>query len=175
MGKPGQVVVRAETPSDYDQVRRVVEDAFGRENEARLVELIRASENYIPELALVAEHEGAVIGYILFSYATLEGADRLRVLALAPVAVASSHQRTGVGSALVEEGLARSDARGEPLVVVLGHAAYYPRFGFRSARQLGIEPPSPAIPDPVFMVKTLGQYSTRYRGRIVYPPPFDVA
>jgi len=83
----------------------VVEAAFGRPNEARLVELLRASEYYVPELALVAEEDGAVVGHIMFSYVTLLRAnDETRVLCLSPLAV-SPEQRRGSGSALVEAGI----------------------------------------------------------------------
>ena len=152
----------------------MVEAAFGRPNEARLVELIRASEHCVPELALVAEQEGAVVGHVMFSYVTLRGAQEYRVLSLAPAAVAPAWQRRGVGSAVIREGLQRAEARGEPLVIVEGHPAYYPRFGFERARPHGIEPPSPDIPDAAFMVSLLPNYDRRYRGQVVYPPAFDV-
>lgn len=89
-------------------------------------------------------------------------------------AVAPTHQRTGVGTALVEAGLTKADVLGEPLVLVLGHAAYYPRFGFEPARPLGIEPPFPDLPDDVWMIKRMSSYSEQFRGTVWYPPAFDV-
>ncbi|MEX2245203.1 MAG: N-acetyltransferase [Dehalococcoidia bacterium] len=167
-------LIRAERPEDHKAIARVVEAAFGRPSEARLVELVRASEHYVPELALVAEDGGAIRGHVMFSYCWLngEGAPR-RVLCMAPVSVEPPYQRNGIGGKLIEEGLHIADARGEPLVHVLGHAAYYPRFGFRSARSLGIEPPDPSIPDGVFMAKPLAGYHPAVRGRIEYPPAFQ--
>jgi putative acetyltransferase len=136
---------------------------------------VRASDNYVPELSLVAEVEGTVIGHVMFSYAALEREnDSVRVLVMAPVSVAPEWQSRGAGGAMIRAGIERAEARGEPLVQVLGHPGYYPRFGFERARQHGIEPPSPQVPDAAFMLLKLSAYDERYRGRIVYPPAFDV-
>jgi putative acetyltransferase len=162
------VIVRSETVDDHGAIRAVVEAAM-RAEEARLVDLLRDSVHYVPDLALVAEEDGEILGFVMISYAAL-GDDR--VLSLAPVAVAPSRQREGIGTALIEEALRRADAMAEPLVIVLGHASYYPRFGFEPARRHGIEPPD-GVPDDVFMVKRLRSYGPAYRGRVVYPPAFD--
>jgi putative acetyltransferase len=166
------VIIRPEKPADFDAIHALVTAAFSKPAEAELVELIRASAHYVPDLALVAESARQIVGHIMFSYVALEGDESMRVLCLAPMAVAPGRQRSGIGSALVAAGLARADARGEPLVVVLGHAEYYPRFGFEPARSHGIQPPSDAIPDAVFMVKLLSRCDARYHGRIAYPPAF---
>jgi len=168
------VLIREETEADYARIAEVVEAAFGRANEARLVEAIRASDAYVPELALVAEADGEVVGHVMFSYVTLRGDEDRRVLCMAPVSVAPAWQSKGVGGALVREGIARCEARGEPLVHVLGHPGYYPRFGFERARPHGIEPADPRTNDAAFMMIKLSAYDARYRGRIVYPPAFDV-
>jgi putative acetyltransferase len=168
------LIVRPETPADCDPIDRVVEAAFGRPQEARLVRALRDSKHYVAELALVAEEAGEVVGHIMFSYVTLRNDDEeRRALCLAPVSVTPDRQRDGIGSALIEAGLKRADDRGEPLVVLLGHPAYYPRFGFRPASELGISPPSPEIPRPAFMACPLSRYDERYRGTISYPPEFE--
>ena len=69
----------------------------------------------------------------------------------------------------VRKALRLADKRGEPLVVVLGHPTYYPRFGFRPASSLGIEPPDPSMPDEAFMVVPLGAYDSTLRGRVTFP------
>ncbi len=140
---------------------------------AQLVELIRASDRYVPELALVAEEDGVVVGHVMFSYVTLRGDEERDVLELAPVAVAPKRQRRGIGGALIRAGIEGAKARNEPLVVVLGHPTYYPRFGFEPAREHGIEPPSPEM-EPAFMVLPLPKYDECYRGRVVFPAAFDV-
>lgn len=173
VSKNGAVIVRPETSADYEQIRALVTVAM-RSNDAELVELIRKSENYIPDLALVAEQAGRIVGCVLFSYVTLQGPARRSVLALAPLCVRPDLQRQGVGSALVRAGLDRADAQGAPLVTVLGHPDYYRRFGFEPARRHGIQPPSNDVPEEVFMVKLLSGYDERFKGKIVYPAAFDV-
>jgi putative acetyltransferase len=150
-----------------------VEAAFGSATEVRMVAAIRASEHYLPELALVAEEGGDIVGHVMLSYVTLVAPEEeRRVLELGPLAVAPERQRDGVGGALVRAGIERAEARGEPLVAVLGHPSYYPRFGFEPSSNYGIEPPSPELA-PAFFVLPLSRYDARYRGRVVFPPAFD--
>lgn len=165
--------IRAESPEDYDAIAKVIGAAFETEDEVRLVDAVRISDGYLPELALVAEQDSMIVGHIVFSYVGLQGAEAMRVLALAPMAVAPTQQRTGIGSALVQSGLKEAEAMSEPLVLVLGHAHYYPRFGFEPARSYGIEPPWPDLPNDVWMVKLLSSYSQRFQGTVRYPPAFD--
>lgn len=162
--------IRCENPADYLAIAEVNIQAFEQENEAHLVEQIRRSDHYIPELALVAELDGAVVGHILLSYIELVGEETLQVLALAPLAVRPQLQRQGIGSALVRASLVMADAMGEALVIVLGHPQFYCRFGFKSSSRYGIECPFP-VPADAFMVKQL-QYQDRYRGKVVYSPAF---
>jgi predicted N-acetyltransferase YhbS len=77
-----------------------------------------------------------------------------------------------IGSALVRAALAAADDRSEPLVLVLGHAGYYPRFGFSPASRIGLHPPTAEIPDEVFMAVLLRAYDPAIRGRVVFPPAF---
>jgi len=161
--------VRAETFADREAISAVTRAAFGKEREARIVEAIRASDRFVPELSLVAEAEGEIVGHVLLSYVDL--GDR-RVLELGPMSVAPVNQRRGVGGKLIREALRRADERGEPLVLVLGHPSYYPRFGFRPASELGIELPEPSLPDEVFMALPLKAYDPALRGRVVLPPAF---
>jgi putative acetyltransferase len=165
--------IRLETAWDIPDVRRVVTAAFGRSAEARLVDKLRETEGFVPELSLVAEQSHVVIGHIMFTRITLNGEQPAGVLALAPVSVFPAFQNHGVGSGLIREGLARADHRGEPLVVVLGHPEYYPRFGFVPASTMGIKPPWPVDPDGAFMALPLSAYRKEMTGTITYPPEFD--
>lgn len=166
--------IRPEQHGDAAAIRDVHTLAFQRENEARLVEAIRASAFFVPELSLVAVAD-EVIGHILFSIISIEtGKGSVSTLGLAPMAVKPDWQHQGVGSALVKEGLQACKASGFEHVVVLGHPAYYPRFGFQPAKTKGIEPPFP-VPDEVFMVYEIKKGSLNDRsGKVKYPPAFDV-
>ena len=164
------MIVRPETAGDNDAVARLLIDAFGGPAEARLVELLRSSDDHVPELTLVAELDGRVVGHIMFSRV---GVGDQTALALAPMAVAPAHQRTGVGTALAGAALERARRRPEAAVIVLGHPGYYPRFGFVPASRFGIEPPWSDIPDDAFLVLPLPGYTEACRGVVVYPPAFD--
>jgi len=169
------MLIRTETAADHEAVREVLIDAFDGPDEALLVDLIRNSARFVPDLSIVAEVDGAVVGHILFSHVDLVGDQTRQVLSLAPLAVAKSAQLSGVGRALVEEGLARCDRRGEPLVVLEGIPAYYPRFGFEPAAEHRIDKPAHGVPDEAFMVYRLAAYDPAYRGKLVYPPAFHEA
>ena len=147
------MIIRAEREADQAAIRALNVRAFGRENEARLVDGLRASTYFIPELSLVAVDASDVVGHILFSRIDIRTAEGVvPALALAPMAVLPAHQRHGIGSALIRRGLGECQRLGQRIVVVVGHPNYYPRFGFTSARAKGLEAP---FPDPVFMVQEL--------------------
>lgn len=168
------ITIRPEKAGDRAAIHAVTEMAFGRAEEADLIDCLRSSDVWIPDLSLVAEaQDGRVIGSVVLSYVTLATVDGLqRVLSLAPIAVDPPHQRQGVGSALIRAAIDAAEAREEPLVVVLGHPWYYPRFGFEPAIRSGIEAPRP-VPDHVFMVRRLARWTPALRGRIEYPGCFD--
>lgn len=144
--------IRPETPADFAAVCEINRQAFGREVEVRLVERLRESPGHIPELSLVAERDGAVVGHILFSPIAIEmGAGRVPTLMLAPLAVRPEHQRQGIGSQLVRAGLEACARLGHTSVIVVGHGSYYPRFGFVRARPHGLETAF-ECPDEAFML-----------------------
>ncbi|MEA2622094.1 MAG: putative acetyltransferase [Chloroflexota bacterium] len=169
-------MIRPEWPADAQEIRTLHEAAFGGSIEAGLVERLRDSEAFIPDLSLVAVDDAdRIVGHVLITWVDLaddEGEVARRVLSLAPLAVLPERQNQGIGSALTEAGIAAAEARGEPLIVLIGHPWYYPRFGFEPARQHGLESPVPAR-DEVFMVRRLASWEPGIRGRIVYPPAFD--
>jgi putative acetyltransferase len=168
---PGPTI-RAETPQDREAIAEVTTAAFRKRREAEMIDAIRASDGFVPELSLVAEVDGEVAGHVMLSHVGLEPSSR-RVLELGPMSVAPDRQRGGIGSALVREALRRADARAEPLVLVVGHPSYYPRFGFVPAAELEIVPPDPRIPPDAFMAKPLTAYDRTLRGRIVFPEAFS--
>jgi putative acetyltransferase len=165
------VKIRVETATDLPAIREINEQAFGRKLEADLVDAIRASDRFVPELSLVAEEGAELVGHVLLSYVDLEPGSH-QVLQLGPLAVRPPHQRRGIGSALMTEALRICEERAEPLVMIEGNPAYYGRFGFRRSQELGIEPP-PRIEPKYFMVCRLRAYDPALRGRAVYSEPFQ--
>jgi len=113
-----------------------------------------------------------VIAHVMLSWVGVEGGSRTRILNLTPMSVRPDRQRIGVGSRLIRDALGRAEQAGEPAVMVQGHPAYYPRFGFERASALGFTAPYPML-DEAFMVKRLRGYRPDLAGRIVYPAAFD--
>ena len=146
------MLIRAEEHRDWAAIHAVNVSAFETPAEANLVDTLR--EHAQPLVSLVAEDKGAIVGHIMFSPVSLPGHPALRIVGLAPMAVAPEHQRKGVGSALVRAGLDHCRQLGFGAVVVLGHPAYYPRFGFSSSARFGIGCEYD-VPEEVFMVAEL--------------------
>jgi putative acetyltransferase len=169
------VIIRPETAADHDAIRKINDEAFGDPIEAKLVAAIRESDRFLPELSLVAVSEGQTCGHVISSYVDVEPGAR-RVLQVGPLAVLPSHQRRGIGSALMEETIRIADARGEPLLLIEGNPKYYERFGFTRADAVGIEPPPEARGPQYFMIRPLAVFDPAFRGRAIYPPEtFGVA
>ena len=162
--------IRPERPEDMAAVFAIHAAAFPTDAEACLVDRLRAAGE--ARLSLVAEANGAIVGHVLFSPVSIETASGHRTgLGLAPVAVLPAHQRQGVGSALIREGLAICRQQRCRFVVVLGHPEYYPRFGFRRASDVGLTNEYGA--DDAFMVIELETGALPADGGLVkYGPEF---
>jgi putative acetyltransferase len=167
--------LRPEVAADHAAIHALVRDAFNDEATAVLVRRIRESANYIPALSVVADDDGQIVGHIMLSHLVLnDGANEHRVVTLSPVSVRPDHQNQGVGAALIEAAIARADQQSEPLIVLEGSPAYYPRFGFQSAVRFGvvIHLPSWAPPEAA-MVYPLARYRPEIRGTVIFPAAFD--
>ncbi len=166
------MMIRQETPIDVLAVYSVNEQAFGRPDEANLVDRLRANGKIM--LSLVAVVNGRIVGHVLFSPMTLETeTGSYPIVGLGPVAVLPEVQRQGVGSRLIEAGLEMCRERGETAVIVLGHSEYYPRFGFVRASQFGIRS-SYDVPDEAFMALELEEGVLNGRAGVAhYQPEFD--
>ena len=168
------LLIRPERAADHPAIADVVRAAFARQPHevAAFVERIRASEHFVPELALIAEDDSGLIAHVMLSFVGVEGGLRPRILNLTPMSIRPDRQRRGVGSRLIRDALGRAEAAGQPLVMVEGIPGYYPRFGFEPAIPLGFVSPDPAIPEDAFLVKRLSGYTPGLAGRIVYPAAF---
>lgn len=172
------ITVRIETKKDYPVIYEVNKLGFNRENEAKLVDNLRKSSGFIPELSLVAIKDGKIVGHILFSKVRIKNdKGEITVLTLAPIAVLPKHQRQGIGSLLIKKGLAACKELGWNVIVTIGHPDYYPRFGFTPARQKGLEISfKDPIPDEAFMVCELKSGALKdIEGTVELPPVFEEA
>jgi len=163
-------MVRLEAPGDHDAVREVHTLAFGRSSEAVLVDRVRDGSGAISVVAVDAD---AVVGHVLFTAARIVGAGaHVRVAALGPLAVSPSRQRRGIGSGLVRRGLEECRREGYDAVVVVGHPAYYPRFGFHRGSSFRLRCQFD-VPDEVFMAAELNPGVLSGGGEVRYPPEFS--
>jgi putative acetyltransferase len=140
------MMIRDMTDADLPSVLDVERRAFGSDTEANLTRDLLTDPTAAPWLSLVAEEDGELIGHVLFTAASVAD-NPARASVLAPLAVVPEVQRTGIGGALMTEGLRRVALAGGDLVFLVGHASYYPRFGFRPAGPLGFVAPIPIPPE----------------------------
>jgi len=164
-------LVREERPGDRQQIRKVNEAAFGRSDEADLIDGLR--QEGVVLLSLVAELDSQIIGHILFSRMSVETAHgSVAAVSLAPMAVLPDHQGRQVGSQLVRRGLAQLQEQGVRIVIVLGHTEYYPRFGFtpEKARRLA----SPFPPEAFMALELSDGALAGVHGTVKYPAAFGL-
>ena len=148
------VEIRDEVPEDAAAIRDVNNRAFGQDQEGNIIDALRSNGAVL--LSLVATLRGQVVGHVMYSPASVGD---LAGAALGPMAVLPEYQRRAIGSKLIEAGNQKLKDRGCPFVIVLGHANYYPRFGFRPARAYGIQCEW-EVPDDVFMLLILDSDKT---------------
>jgi len=163
------VELRDAAEGDAEGIRNVLVDAFPTSMEADLVERLGREGDTV--ISMVACDDGAIVGHILFSRMHAEADGRaLDALGLGPVAVLARRQGEGIGSGLIEAGVARAGSLGADIVFLVGEPGYYRRFGFDPATAAPFESP---YAGPYFQAKTLhsGVAATR-RGRAEYAPAF---
>lgn len=172
------ITIRQEETKDYSAVEVLVKAAFANEvmsdhTEHLLVNRLRKSSAFVPELSLVAVHAGKLVGHILLTKINIKEGNVLHPsLALAPVSVHPDFQGKGIGGQLILRSHQIATAMGFASIVLLGHQDYYPRFGYEPCRKYGIELPFQA-PDSCCMVIALTpQGLDGVSGRVVYDPAF---
>lgn len=167
--------IRKEKENDYSQVYNVIKTAFelaeqSDGNEQDLVNALRKSNAFIPELSLVAVVDEKVVGYILFTKVKIGNYEEL---ALAPLAVLPQYQKKGIGSKLVEEGHKIAKELGYHYSIVLGSENYYPKFGYKPAVNFGIQSPL-EIDDKNFMAIKLNDKQIDIKGIVEYAKEFGI-
>lgn len=170
--------IREERPEDYPFVFDLIEKAFNKEQysdhkEQFLVERLRQSNAFVPELSLVCEAETKVIGYILLTEIKIKsGDDEIKSLALAPVAVLPEFQGRGIGGKLIETAHQKAKDLGYQSIILLGHEKYYPRFGYRLAEEFGITLPFNAPKENCMAIELQPNSLKNTPGEVVYPKEF---
>ena len=163
------IEIREERPNDVAAVRDLNRRAFGQDQESNIVDALRA--NGAALLSLVATLNDQVVGHIMYSPVSVTG--NVSGTALGPMAVLPEHQRQGIGSKLIEAGNRKLKDAGCPFIVVVGHADYYPRFGFRPASEHGIKCEWD-VPDNVFMLLVIDEAKMAgVAGLAKYMPEFS--
>jgi len=167
------VLIRSEVDDDWSAVHALNTAAFETPAEANLVDALRGQARAF--ISLVADQAGTIVGHIFLSPVTLAGHAGLKIMGLGPMAVKPAHQRQSIGSALVRAALERCKALGIGAVVVLGHPAYYPRFGFSPSVHFDIKSEYD-VPEDVFMLVELQPgYLNGVSGTIQYHDAFKNA
>ncbi len=166
-------MIRLQEESDtcLSEIRTINEAAFGDSLAADLIDALRSNKKV--DLSLVAEVNNELVGHIMFSPVIVEGAmSSKRRTALAPVAVIPEQQRTGVGTALINEGLKKCKTMGIDYVILLGHKTYYPRFGFKPMKNHGLSSSYGDGEHVMIRELTEGVVNT-LSGKICYQPEFE--
>ena len=165
-------MIRLSREDVWPSILEVHRAAFGNDDVPRLAaELHGQTDLYVPDLSFVAEEDGDLVGHVMNTWNRIEETGE-RVLQLSPLGVLPAHQRCGHGSELVRASLAAVRERGEPLLLVEGAPAYYGRFGFARADELGLLPPPEALYDWAFQVAVLDPQAPLPQGRVAYSEPF---
>lgn len=169
------LIIRQENKNDYEEVYNVIKTAFETAehsdgNEQDLVVALRKSDNFIPELSLVAVIDNKIVGYILFTKIKI---GKQEELALAPLGVLPEYQKQGIGRTLIQEGNKKAKELGYHYSVVLGSDKYYPKFGYVSAKEYGIVAPFD-VPDENFMAIKLNDTDIEIKGIVQYAKEFII-
>lgn len=169
------ITVRKEREKDYAEIYTVVKEAFASAehadgNEQELVDELRRSEAFIPELSLVAVEGDKIVGHIMFTKNRIGDTEQLT---LAPLAILPEYQRMGIGKALINAGHEVARRLGYDYSVVIGSNVYYPKLGYRQAKDFGITF-SGEIPDENFMAIHLQGQNDQCPGAVIYPKEFGL-
>ncbi|HRB70738.1 MAG: N-acetyltransferase [Flavobacterium sp.] len=171
--------IRKEDKNDFEAVSNLIENAFKNvvfsdHQEQFLVERLRNSDAFVPELALVGILERKIVGYILLTKIVIKAEEGTETtsLALAPVAVLQDFQGKGIGGQLIREGHRIATEMGFGSVILLGHEKYYPKFGYQMTSQYGIRLPFDVPPENCMVIELIPGALKDVSGVVVYPKAF---
>ncbi|RXM43840.1 MULTISPECIES: GNAT family N-acetyltransferase [Flavobacterium] len=173
-----EIKLRQENENDYKSVFQLIEKAFEKEEysdhkEQFLVERLRKSEAFIPELSIVAEVEDKIVGHILFTKLEIKNEfQSFQSLALAPVSVLPEFQGKGIGSKLILYGHELAKELGYKSVILLGHQDYYPRFGYELCEKYNIKMPFDVPAENCMVISLTENGLSGISGNVVYPSTF---
>lgn len=167
------ITVRAETADDFKAIDVVHLSAFEGDDEVGFIDSLRSTSGYIPELSLVAEFNGRIVGHILLTRICFQqGSKSVDVLALAPMAVVPSQSHRGIGSELVKTAIEEAKKHGYTAIAVIGHPEFYQRFGFKLAENLKVGI-NLSIDQDLVTVMELQQGALGDGGNLIYPSQFS--
>jgi putative acetyltransferase len=169
--------IRQEVDTDFQNVYELISASFGRENEAKLVDNLRVSNALVPALSLVALINNKIVGHILLSKIVIinDYQTEFESLALAPLSVEPEYQKRGIGSTLIKAGIEKAKELNFKSVIVLGHKAYYPKFGFMPADKWSIKAPFTVNRESFMAIELVTDGLKNVSGIVKYPKEFDNA
>ncbi len=171
--------IRKEERKDYKEVFKLIENAFKGEKftdhkEQFLVERLRKSESFIPELSLVAEIDEQIVGYILLTKIKIidNNSKVTSSLALAPVAVLKNFQGMGIGAGLIKKAHEVAKNLNYGSIILLGHEKYYPKFGYKIMKNYGIKLPFDVPDENCMLIELTDNALENVQGMVEYPDEF---
>ncbi len=174
-----EMTIRQEIDKDFKNVFNLIEKAFRTEvysdhKEQYLVERLRNSEAFIPELSIVAEIDGKIVGHILVTKLKIKGKfNEFDSLALAPISVLPEFQGKGIGGKLILESHKKAKELGHKSIVLFGHEKYYPKFGYKQADKFGIELPFKVPKENCMVIELIENGLNGISGIVEYPKEFN--
>jgi putative acetyltransferase len=167
-----EIQVRNENADDIRAIDVVHLSAFQGDEEVGLIDSLRDSSGFVADLSLVAEFNGRIVGHILLTRIHfLQGKEKKNILALAPMAVVPSQSHRGIGSDLVQASIDKAKALNHTAIVVIGYPDFYRRFGFRLAKEFGLET-NISVSNDLVTVLELQEGALAGGGTVIYPSLF---